>query len=261
MRIWDLHCHPSGFAGSTPEEDMREVLRLADRMGIERLCIYLGKTWQYDPSPNQLREANDYILRCLRVAPDRVFGFAYVSPNHVDASLDQINRHIESGPMVGIKLWVARRCSDTAIDPIIRRAGELKAVIFQHTWIKTAGQLPGESTPMDLAVLATRHPQIPIICGHTGGQWEQGIRAVRPHPVVSVDLAGSDPTAGITEMAVRELGAARVIYGSDCGGRSLGSQLAKVFGANITDEHRRLILGENLRQLMLPILQLKGIRA
>lgn len=261
MRIWDLHCHPTGFGGATPEQDMAEVVRLADRMGIERLCIYLGKTWQYDPTPAQFAEANDYILRCMRVAPDRVFGFAYISPNWVKESLEQIDRHIANGPMVGIKLWVARRCSDAVIDPIIRRAAALKAVIFQHTWMKTDGQLPGESTPMDLAVMVQRHPGVPIICGHTGAQWEFGIRAVRPHKLVSIDLAGSDPTAGMTEMAIRELGASRIIYGSDCGGRSLGSQLGKVMGADLSASDRALILGENLRQMMLPILTAKGIKA
>ena len=34
-------------------------------------------------------------------------------------------------------------------------------------------------------------------------------------------------------MAVRELGAERVIYGSDAGGRSFATQLAKVHGADI----------------------------
>jgi predicted TIM-barrel fold metal-dependent hydrolase len=45
-------------------------------------------------------------------------------------------------------------------------------------------------------------------------------------------------------MAVRELGAERVIYGSDAGGRSFASQLAKVMGAEIPEAARQLILGE-----------------
>ena len=56
-------------------------------------------------------------------------------------------------------------------------------------------------------------------------------------------------------MAVRELGASRVLYGSDAAGRSFASQLAKVQAAQIPAEAKRLILGENLRQLLLPILK------
>ncbi|PYK02379.1 MAG: amidohydrolase, partial [Verrucomicrobia bacterium] len=51
----------------------------------------------------------------------------------------------------------------------------------------------------------------------------------------------------------------RVIYGSDAGGRSFASQLAKVFGAGIAESAKRLILGRNLKQLLNPILQQKGI--
>jgi predicted TIM-barrel fold metal-dependent hydrolase len=248
--IWDLHCHPSGFGGRTPEECMAEVIRLMDLMGIERTCIYLGSLRDTDPDPAQLRQHNDWILQALQHWNHRAFGLAYVNPNHVAASLDEIKRCIRDGPMVGIKLWVARRCSAPEVNPIIEAAAALKAVIFQHTWIKTTGNLPGESTPMDLAILAARYPEIPMICGHTGGTWWQGIRAIRAHPNISADLAGSDPTNGFTEMAVRELGAARVLYGSDTGGRSFGSQLAKVHGAEIPEAARRQILGENLRAMI-----------
>ena len=65
----------------------------------------------------------------------------------------------------------------------------------------------------------------------------------------------------MVEMAVRELGAERVIYGSDFGGRSLASQLAKVYGADIPAEAKRLILGGNIRRLLRPILTAKGITA
>ena len=51
-------------------------------------------------------------------------------------------------------------------------------------------------------------------------------------------------------MAVRELGARRIVYGSDAPGRSFASQLAKVLGADIAEADRRLILGENLRRLL-----------
>jgi hypothetical protein len=240
---------------------MARLVEYADRLGIERLCIYLGPSLVHNPTPQRLRDDNDYILQALSHWHDRAFGFVYVSGEHVDVSLEEIERCVAKGPMVGIKLWVAKRVSFAEIDPIIVRAHELKAVIFQHTWFKTdKTQYPGESTPDDLVAVARRHPDVPLICGHTGGTWELGIRAVRAYPNISVDLAGSDPTAGITEMAVRELGAERVIYGSDAGGRSFASQLAKVQGADLSEADKKLILGGNLRRMMTPILQSKGIQ-
>lgn len=259
--IWDLHSHLSGVMGETPEERMGRILFFADRMGIERLCLYMGMKWSYDPSPDDMRRQNDEVLRVLARWPDRLFGFVYLNPNHVEESLQELERCVRDGPMVGVKLWVARHCHAPELDPIVERAAQLKAVVFQHTYIKVTGNLPGESTPMELAELAHRHPHAPIICGHTGADWEIGVRAVRDCKNVSVDLAGSDPTAGLTEMAVRELGAERVIYGSDAGGRSFASQLGKVFGANIPERAKRLILGENLKRLLKPILAEKGVKS
>jgi predicted TIM-barrel fold metal-dependent hydrolase len=61
-------------------------------------------------------------------------------------------------------------------------------------------------------------------------------------------------------MAVRELGAERVIFGSDVVGRSFASQLAKVEGATISDSDKELILGGNLRRLLAPVLRKKGYK-
>src|SRR5439155_3633557 len=203
---------------------------------------------------------NDEVIAALKDWSHRAFGFVYLNPNHVEESLAELDRCVRDGPMVGVKLWVARRCNTPELDPIVKRAAELKAPILQHTWFNTTGNLLGSSTPTDLAELALRHPTVPFICGHTGGNWELGIRAIRDCKNVSADLSGFDPTAGVTEMAVRELGAERVLFGSDAGGRSFASQLGKVLGVDIPERASRLILSENLKRLLTPILTHKGIK-
>jgi predicted TIM-barrel fold metal-dependent hydrolase len=260
MMIWDAHCHLSGVPGRTPDERMAQLVAFADRLGIERLCVFMGMKWAYDPSPEDMRQQNDDVRAALKRWHHRVFGFVYLNPNHVEASLAELDRCVRDGPMVGVKLWVARHCNTPELDPIVKRATELKAPILQHTYIKATGNLPGESTPMDLAELARRHPEARFIAAHSGGDWELGIRAVRDCPNISVDLCGTDPTAGMTEMAVRELGAERVLYGSDAGGRSFASQLGKVLGADIPDAAKRLVLGENCKRLLTPILKGKGVK-
>lgn len=257
--IWDLHCHFSGVSGQTVQQRAEQLLVYADRMHVQRLVFFMGWPWLHTPEPDEFRKQNDQVLRVLQRWPDRLFGFTYLNASFPDESLAEIERCIENGPMLGVKLWVGKRCSTSDIDPVISRCGELNALVFQHTFLKITGNLPGESTPQDLAQLAARHPDVPLICGHTGGDWTLGIRAVREFPNISVGIGGSDPTAGFVEMAVRELGAERVLYGSDIGGRSFATQLAKVYGAEINDEQRKLILGGNLRRMLKPIMQRKGI--
>lgn len=259
MTIWDVHCHLSGVPGRTPDERLSQLIAFADRMGIERLCIFMGMNWSYDPSPEDMRQQNDEVLAALKRWHDRAFGFVYLNPNHVDASLAELDRCVRDGPMIGVKLWVARRCNTPELDPIVQRAAELNAVVLQHTYLKATGNLPGESTPSDLAELARRYPHVPFIAAHVGADWEIGIRAIRDCRNVSAELCGSDPTAGFTEMAVRELGPERVLYGSDAGGRSFASQLGKVLGADLPESAKRLILAENCQRLFRPILRQKGV--
>jgi predicted TIM-barrel fold metal-dependent hydrolase len=200
------------------------------------------------------------VLQALTHYHDRAFGFVYTSGKHPDESVREIDRCVKNGPMVGVKLWVARRAHEKELDPIIARAAELKAPILQHTWFKTTGNFAGESTPLDLVELVKRHPKAIFICGHSGGDWQLGLRAIRSTTSLFTETGGSDPTSGFVEMAVKELGADRVLYGSDAGGRSFASQLAKVQAADISDEAKRKILGENLKRLLAPILKDKGMK-
>ena len=239
---------------------MAYLIRFMDRLGVERVMLSLGYPLLADPSPEQLREANDQVLKAVARWPDHALGFVYLNPNQLAFSLEEFDRCVRDGPMVGVKLWVAKRCNASELDSIVERTAAMQAPILQHAWFNLKGNLPGESTPNDLAELAMRHPKAVFIDAHTGGDWERGIRALRPVKNVATCVAGFDPTAGIVEMAVRELGAERVMFGSDAAGRSFASQLGKVMGAEIPERSRRLILGENLCRVLAPILRAKGRR-
>ncbi|MEJ2702174.1 MAG: amidohydrolase family protein [Sedimentisphaerales bacterium] len=265
MRIWDLHCHlPSAhMQAGTLSEQLERMLEIAGRVGIEKLGLFL-RTGQAD-GPHSDRE----ILRALTRHEGRVFGFVWCDLFEVRESIDKLKRWVGDGPMIGLKLGgYSGICSKLEYDPVFRQAIELKAVIYQHTWIKLGGDppypgggnLPKESTPMHLVEVAKRYPGYPMICGHTGGDWEMGVRAVRASKNLSVGVGGGYPTRGMVEMAVRELGSERVIYGSDVTGRSFATQVGKVAGAAIPERHKALIFSKNFRRLLQPILKAKGIK-
>jgi predicted TIM-barrel fold metal-dependent hydrolase len=262
LRIWDIHCHLHGAPGDTPEARMEFLVRCADRQGVERLILSQGYSDPLHPTPDQLRQENDRVLRAVRRFPDRAWGSVYLSPSYVDFSLQEFDRCVRDGPMIGVgELEIDKRCNAPELDAIVERAVSVKAPILQHCWLKTGGNEPGESTPDDLVELARRHPDANFICAHTGGNWERGIRMIRDTKNICAEIAGSDPTSGFVEMAVRELGPERVVYGSDVGGRSFASQLSKVMGADIPDSAKTLVLGGNLRRLFAPILRAKGYRS
>ena len=67
--IWDLHCHLTSAPGETPEERMAYLIRFMDRMKIERAMMSLGHTLIENPSPQQLREQNDQVMRAIQRGP------------------------------------------------------------------------------------------------------------------------------------------------------------------------------------------------
>lgn len=269
-RIWDSYFTPSyshpGADGSSQLIADIERSRAAIEMGcFERLCYFshvgIGTTTDQQLEA-MLRSNLDVVLKPLNRWPDKLMAMIQTNGNDVWASLDAINRWVRDGPMLGVYFPGsgpgAVTCTERKLDPLIERLADLNGVIMQHTWFKTGGkQRPGESTPAELSELAARYPQQAFICAHAGGEWERGIRAVRATPNVLVETSGFDATAGFIEMAVRELGARRIIFGSHLPSRSLGTELSKVIAANIGEEDKRMILGENYRRLLGPILHSK----
>jgi predicted TIM-barrel fold metal-dependent hydrolase len=249
--IIDCHVHllaPAG--GTTAAKSVGSMIRHMDRLGIDQVCLSLGKSLVVQPTAEQLREQNEWVAECVAVAPDRVLGFVYCSPNHPQLSLELLEKYAVAGTFVGVKLWVCQLCDHPGNDPICARAGELGLPVLQHTWYKTTGNMPTESQPGHLLTLAQRHPNVNFIMAHAGGDWERGLRTVKCQPNIFPDTCGNDPEAGFTELAVRLVGAERLVFGSDATGRSFASQMAKITGANLTPEQERLILGENLQRLM-----------
>jgi predicted TIM-barrel fold metal-dependent hydrolase len=264
MRFWDGHVHLT-TPGATPEERLRSYIALADNMGLDRLILARGvPPYPREPNRAEMRKQNDDVMRAIRAYPDRALGTVYLNPHELQASLDELNRCVRDGPCVGVKLWVAAKVNIPNLDPIVARAQELKAVLFQHTWVIArepgAGPAdPNASTPDDLVETAGRHPGASFVSMHSGGNWELGIRTMRNSPNVALEISGSTPTAGFVEMAVREVGATRVTYGTDTSGRSMSTQMAKVLGADITPADKLLVCGANLRRLFEPIMRAKGM--
>lgn len=248
--IIDCHVHVLPRAGESLEQAVPQMLTGMDRLGISQACLSLGDRLIVQPTAEELRESNEWVARAIALAPDRIIGFVYCSPNHPEVSLQQIEQYAVGGPFRGIKLWVCQLADHAGNDPICVRAAELGLPVLQHTWVKATGNLPTESEPKHLVALARRHPRTNFLMAHAGGDWERGLRTVQGVPNIYPDTCGNDPEAGFTELAVRLLGAKRLVFGSDAIGRSFGSQLAKVTGADLGDEAKRLILAGNLLRLM-----------
>jgi len=250
--IIDMHCHIMDDPADRAEVD--RLLEIAARFDIRRLITSMGKDLVTHPTPEQIREANDHVLSLVKGWPGRIFGYCYLNPRLGRAAcLDELRRCTEAG-LVAIKLWVACACNQPEVFPIVERAIDLDIPILQHTWRKTGGNDTDESEPRQMAELARRYPQAKLIMAHGGGAWEYGVKAVRTCRNVVVDTSGANPTQGFLEMALRDLGPERIVFGTDAPLRSFASQLAKVDAVKMPAQVRRMILQDNaVRLFRLPI--------
>lgn len=251
----DIHVHPLNCFGSygvsSPVEDADRLVATARRSGVTRMCVFsLYETTPYEPTPDQCRQANDYVLRMRDARPDAILPFCYVTPAFPDEAVAEIERCVGGQAMAGVKLWVARKVTDPGLDPIMEAAVAKDVPVLQHAWLKTTGNLPGESTPFDVADLARRHPRARIIMAHLNGVGYRGIEAVADVPNVVVDTSGGDPESGLVEAAVRRLGPDRVVYGSDAPIRHFGVTMNKVLGADIPNVDKRAILWDNALRIL-----------
>ncbi len=251
----DMHVHPLDCFGpyqvAHVEEDAALLRAAAERSGVARMCLFsLHSTCPREPTVEQCRQANDYVLRLRDEDADFFLPFCYVNPMYPDEAVREIERCVGRERMVGVKLWVARRATDAGLDPILAQAEQWDVPVLQHAWRKTTGNLVGESFPADVADMARRHPQARIIMAHLNGCNPRGIEAVASCANICIDTSGGDPESGIVELAVERLGAERVVFGSDAPIRHFGVSLAKVLGAHLSPVQKRAILWNNAARLL-----------
>jgi predicted TIM-barrel fold metal-dependent hydrolase len=249
--IIDAHIHLMSPGCAYDAAEAAECRRLAELAGIERAVYLMNTCGGYDPSPDDIVRSNDLGLRLVAEHHDFFLSFCYLNPSHDPAfMLDEIERCVVAGACSGIKLWVSVHATDSRLDPIMVRAAELDVPVLHHAWYKATEFAFNESTPAEIADLARRHPRTSIIMAHLGGGGWRGVQDIKPYPNVVVDTSGAQPQAGLVEYAVRELGADRVVYGSDRPIRDFATQVARVTGAELSLAERAQILGLNVARLL-----------
>ena len=113
------------------------------------------------------------------------------------------------------------------------------------------------SLPDAFVPFANRHPGARVLLAHLGngagadGRVDLQVRAVQAakHGNLWVDTSSARSILpGLVEWAVRELGAERLLFGSDTPLYHVALQRARIEAAEIPDEAKRLILRDNARR-------------
>ena len=131
--------------------------------------------------------------------------------------------------------------------PIYRFANERGLVVIWHTGIEETAQ------PRFVSDVAPRFPDATFVCGHSANcppMRAMAIEAAQSNPNVYLETCSTFRTPGAIEELVNGGGADRVLFGSDIPLMDTRAQLGKTITADISDEAKRLVLGENARRIL-----------
>lgn len=246
----DMHCHVWQMDGWEQSSD--HLVACGEMLGITELWCSSIISGGELASIEEVRPHNDTILAALKRHPKRIRGWCFVIPGHYQAALDEIDRCLDGG-MIGIKLYNQYWISDPAVFPVIERAIERKVPILEHAGYpspKTRITQPLISHGKHFTAASKCYPEAMLIHAHIGGggDWEQTVREMREaSPNVYIDTSGSNLDDGQIEFAVAEMGAERVLFGTD--GTMAGS-VGKVLDATLTEEQREWIFWGNCERIL-----------
>ncbi|NLN28421.1 MAG: amidohydrolase [Firmicutes bacterium] len=246
----DMHAHVWPMQGEAVSSS--HLIACGARLGITEFWCSAPITGGRLAPIEEVRAHNDVILRAMERHPGRIRGMAFLIPGQPGV-IEEAERCLGRG-MIGFKLYNQYKLHDPVVEPIIKLATERRVPVLVHAAYLPAPehqrQQPLTSHGADFAVASEKYPDALLIHAHIGGggDWEWTLRALRDaSPNVYVDVSGSNLDAGQVEMAVAELGAKRVLFGTD--GTMAGS-VGKVLDADLTEEEQDLIFWRNAARLL-----------
>lgn len=206
--------------------------------------VYVSGLGGLYPDKDEIDELNFMVYGFMTEKPEYVGGFCYINPVNGNR-MDVLQRGIEEFGMSGMKLWVATFCDDPLVFPLVEKCMDYHIPIIVHAFYKVNGQLDFESTGQNVANLASRYPEAKIIMAHLGGNCYHGIKAVRNCKNVWTDISGSVFRREDIDYTKRQIGAGRILFGTDMPGASFLTNFGQVEGAELTEQERELIYFRN----------------
>ncbi len=241
----DFHARlgPGSTAAST-------LLAAMDAAGIERAVVSAGGLLPLDRLATQVAHGgrsavavdNERIRLHSRAAGGRMVPFFLADPyRDVAAYRDTAAgyRGLEISPAVhGFQL------GDTAVTALVEIAAE-----WRHPVYVVCLARPGART-RDLVILARRFPEVNFVyghCGHTALD-ASGLAEIAPWRNIFAETSGC--YTAVVGLALRRLGADRVVFGTEYPLQDHRVELVKLAAVAMNRADRSLVMSANARRLL-----------
>ena len=248
--IFDAHLHiPSDngeiFQWNLVTRNMADFVAYLDRCGVRRGVISSARS-NVARTAEEFRAGNREVARYTERYKGRFRGSCVITTFQIEEALREIE---ECRKQLGFG-WLGEFCNymtgyryDTPEwAQVMKLAAELNMVAQIHTNVA------------EMEYLAGKFPQNTIVFPHLGGtrnDIDARITIIARHKNAYIDISGSGiERVGILEKAVKQIGAERVLYGSDFTINEPSAVIARVKNAFLTPRERELILYGNLERLL-----------
>jgi len=236
--ILDVHAHLGPwFSTYIHAGEADGLIRSMDRLGIQATALIA-----FDSIGPDMRGGNDRVAAAMRQYPDRFLGYATVDPNEPQAMAGELERCFGQLGFHAIKFHCDTHGYPADGDhyrPALEYADAHGLAVLIHGTIT--------------ALMLESYPRAQFLSAHVGG-WDgrfphYAVELAKKYPNIHMDLAASTVFNGALEKLVEEVGADRVVHGSDVPLMDPGYQLGRVLAASLTAADKEKILYRNAARL------------
>jgi hypothetical protein len=242
--IIDAHAHFGDCSQvHAPFGSAEGMLASMERIGIRTTCISahmaIGSDYHW---------GNDQVAEAMRRYPERFAGYVFINPNYPQDIEAEIARGMDQLGLWAVKIHPSINeypPDGPAYQRVYAIMQERKGLVLSHTF--------GKAEILDK--LSATYPDVTFINAHIGGGYDgrqpaSWVPLVRERPNVYVDIVASPvPYGGLAKLAA-EVGADKILFGTDTPFCDTAHQIGKVTHARLSDEDKRKILGLNTQRLM-----------
>jgi uncharacterized protein len=250
--ILDCHVHlPSTGLKSTLEwepctKDTGAAMAYLRRCGVDSL---VGSSTRalLAQSPEEVRTGNDETARTALEYPDFVVPACQLNTNF---QRDAIEELLRCKSVLGM-IWIGELCG--YIGGYSYDTSSFRQVILTATEMDMIVQIHDDSSE-DMARLLAEFPKTTFVLAHLGDspqEVEERIALAARFENLYLDISGHGyQRMGVLELAVRQAGHERVLFGSDFTINDPAGVIARIQTADFDDETKAGILGGNVSRLL-----------
>jgi len=226
--------------------DAKGQMEVYDKMGVDAVA-WMSWTGPYNCDT---KVGNDIVASAISQFPERAIGLTSIDPSHQDAQerKKEMRRcHTKRG-FWGLKPYV--RCDIHYDAPEYIQWWKFADKHRLYALMHISDNVGGLEA---VGNLARQYSQVSFLIAHTGGNFafaEKVVGLAKKCPNVFAELTLTPVTNGIIEWLCNEIGAKRVLFGTDAPMRDPRPQLGWVVFTRLTEKEKRLILGENFRRIL-----------